>query len=235
MRLLYHAGADPSIKNNSGDTLLMVATKKQYYAVIDFLLEESINTIEELELAACSLIDASTSNKSINEAFELLKLALQRRELQHIPKICVQPMDIYDYLQECQTVDELDCIKDDRHRSFIETLLIRERVFLSRKDMTLMEPLKSYGDMLANRKEFDKCLKVWLFMSYRYQQMDMELRLHRFVWLFCKMLGAYQTISVECFLQVCQLVFDPSQTKTSDMAVNNALFLVIIATKVIIF
>ena len=60
-------------------------------------------------------------------------MALEKRDLLHEPKACIQPMDIYDYLQECQTVDELDCITDNRHRSFIETLLIRERVFLSRK------------------------------------------------------------------------------------------------------
>jgi ankyrin repeat protein len=235
VRLLYNAGADTNIKNNSGETLLMTAVRHKYYSIIAFLLKQSINTIEDLELAICSLIDISSSNEKMTLTLELLKFTLRKRQSMHIQKVCIEPMAAYNYEQECQTVDELNAIKDDRYRIYIETLLIRERLFLSRKDIAIMKPLHAYGDMLVDKKEFDKCLEVWIHMFYLYQQMKLETILHRFVWLFCRMLTAKHIIPVERFLRVCQLIFEPSQMEDKTVTLGNALFLVIIATKVMIF
>jgi hypothetical protein len=235
VRLLYNAGADTNIKNNSGETLLMTAVRHKYYSIIAFLLKQSINTIEDLELAICSLIDISSSNEKMTLTLELLKFTLRKRQSMHIQKVCIEPMAAYNYEQECQTVDELNAIKDDRYRIYVETLLIRERLFLSRKDIAIMKPLHAYGDMLVDKKEFDKCLEVWIHMFYLYQQMKLETILHRFVWLFCRMLTAKHIIPVEGFLRVCQLIFEPSQREDKTVTLGNALFLVIIATKVMIF
>ncbi len=49
-----------------------------------------------------------------------------------IIKTCVQPIGVYNCEQECQTIEQLDQIKDNRDRIFIETLLIRERIALSK-------------------------------------------------------------------------------------------------------
>ena len=88
----------------------------------------------------------------------------------HIQKVCITPIAAYDYKQECQTVDELNGIKDDRDRIFLETLLIRERISLLRKNITIIEPsLYDYGDMLVDKEEFDKFLDVWIHMFYFYQ------------------------------------------------------------------
>jgi ankyrin repeat protein len=232
VRVLYNAGADINIKNRSGDTLLTTAVQHKYYSIINFLLEKSINTIEDVELAACSSFKISSSIERMQEVLELLKLALQQRELLCIPKVCVQSMDIYDYKQECQTVDELDGIKNDPDRIFIETLLIRERIGLSRNDINILKPLHDYGDRLAHRNEFDKCINVWIHMFYIYQQMKISTMLHHFVWVFCRMLTANQIIPVERFLQVCRLIFEPSQMEDRGLTLCNALLLVIIASKV---
>ncbi|CAF4886499.1 unnamed protein product [Rotaria sp. Silwood1] len=161
LRLLYNAGANINIRHNTGDTLLMTAVKNKYYSIVSFLLEQSINdTVDDLEFAACSLFDISSSIEQMNVVFDLLRVALQQRQLLQIPKIFIQPKDIYDYQQECQTIEELDRIKGDRNRIFIETLLIRERIYSSQKNITIMQPLNDYGDQLAYKKEFDKCLNI---------------------------------------------------------------------------
>jgi ankyrin repeat protein len=232
VRVLYNAGAHINIKYKSGDTLLMRAVQRKDYSIINFLLEKSINTIEDLELAACCSFNISSSIERTQGVLELLKLALQQRKLLCMPKVCVQSMDIYDYKQECQTVDELDGIKNDPDRMFIETLLIRERIGSSRNDINILKPLHNYGDRLVHRNEFEKCINVWIHMFYIYQQMKISTILHRFVWVFCRMLTENQIIPVERFLQVGRLIFEPSQIEEMDLSLCNALFLVIIATKV---
>jgi hypothetical protein len=236
LRLLYNAGADTNITNKHGDNLLIIAVRNNHYSVIDFLLKQSIYRVDDLELAICSLINHSSSARSTNSVLKLLRFTLRKRESMSIEKkVCLAPTVAYNYEQECQTVEELDAIKDNRDRIFIETLLIRERIALSRNDITIMKPLHHYGDMLVEEEEFDKCLNLWIHMFDLYQQMKIGTILHRFVWLFCRMLTATQPIPVQRFLQVCQLVFEPSQKEDRNLTIINAVFLVIIATKVIIF
>jgi ankyrin repeat protein len=235
VRLLCNAGADTNITNKYGDNLLMIAVKHKYYSIIDFLLKQSIASVEDLELTLCSLIDISSSTEKMNDVFKLLRFTLRKRESMSIKKVCIAPSNAgYNYEQECQTVDELDAIKNNRDRIFLETLLIRERLSLSRNDINIIKPLHYYGDKLVEKQEFDQCLNLWIRMFYMYQQMKIGTILHRFVWLFCRMLTANQSISVKRFLQVCQLVFEPSQKEERHLTMINALSLVIIATKVII-
>jgi hypothetical protein len=143
-------------------------------------------------------------------------------------------MDIYDYKQECQTVDELNVIKDDPERIIVETLLIRERMFSSQKDIEIIKPLQYYGDMLVKQKQFDKCFNVYIHIFDLHPKMDIGTYLCGFVWLFCKMLTANRRIPVDRFIQVCYLTLEPPQSIDIELKINNALFLVIIATKVII-
>jgi ankyrin repeat protein len=235
LRLLYNAGANTNIKDDTGDSLLMTAVKYQHYSIVSFLLEQSINnTVDDLEFAACSLFDISSSIEQMNVVFDLLRVALQQRQLLQMSKICIQSMDIYDYQQECQTIDELDRIKANRDRMFIETLLIRERIYSSRKNITVIKPLENYGDRLTYKKEFDKCLNLYIHMFYLYQQIDMNNDLARFVWLFCKMLTENRIIPIHRFIQACYLTFELTESKYMEFTIRNALFLVIIATKVII-
>ncbi|CAF3913540.1 unnamed protein product [Rotaria sordida] len=234
LRLLYNAGANTNITHITEDTLLVIAAKNKHYSIVNFLLEQSIyNTVDDLELAACSLFDISSSVEQMNVVFDLLRIALQKRQLLQIPKVCIQSMDIYNYEQECQTIDELDRIKADHDRIFIEILLIQERICSSRKDITIIKSLENYSDRLADKKEFDKCLNVYIHMFYCYQQTNINNNLARFVWLYCKMLTENRIIPIHRFIQVCYLTFDLTETKYIERTICNALFFVIIAIKIL--
>ncbi|UJR07818.1 hypothetical protein I4U23_012101 [Adineta vaga] len=233
IRLLYEAHTDMNVECSSGDNILMVVLQKTFYPIIVFLLENSIITIEEFEYAVCTLAKTLLSSEHTDAIFEYIKLALDYRQEKKLTKVCIQPIAVYNYAQECQTLDELKSIENDNHRIFIEALLIRERIFPIRKNIAVMKPLHAYGDMLATRKYFDQCLNVWIHMFYLYQQIDMETILHRFVWLFCRMLKVNERISIERFLQVGQLIFEPSQQKEKNCTLGNILCIVIIATKIL--
>ncbi|CAF1272907.1 unnamed protein product [Didymodactylos carnosus] len=233
VRVLYDAGANTNVKDKYGNTLLKMAAKNKAVSVINLFLERSINTVEDLELVACSFINISSSMVQMHGGLELLRVAIQHRESMDIPKVCIPSVVAYDFEQECQTVDELDSIKDNRDRMLIEMLLVRERILLPPKDETLMRPLLDYGDVLVNRGEFDKCLYLWVHAFYLYQQMELDTILHRFVWLFCKMMTANQTIPAKRFVQVCRLTFEPSQNKYNDDNIGNELCLVVLAAEIL--
>ena len=209
-----HAGADPNIKSKDGRTLLITAVQQKHPMIIDFLLDESIYPIDDLELASGSLVSSSSIMEELSYMLSILQMAIERRVVLNMTKVCLEVIAVYDYHQECQTVDELDSIKDDAHRIFIETLLIRERIALSRNDISLIKPLHSYGDSLVKKGQLNKSLNVWLF---------------------CRMLRANKRIPVAWFRKVGRLVFKPSHLEEKKNTAHNVLFLIIIATKVFWF
>ena len=230
VRLLHYTGADTNIIKRYGKTLLTTSVNKKHFSIVDFLLEQSIVTVEEVELTACSRI----SIEQTNDMLEIMRIIVRWHERSNIAKTCLMPIAVYDYQQECQTMDELDSIKDDQDRVFHEILLFRERIALSRNDISIVKPLHYYGERLVERKQFEKCLDLWIHMFYLYQTMNMPTRLHRFVWLFCRILTVNQTIPAKWFLKVGRLVFEPSHLEEKHNSATNAFFLVIIATKVLI-
>ena len=232
VRLLYRAGADAKIKNEDGHTLLITAVQQKHPMIIDFLLDESINTIEDLELAACSLVSFDFTLEELSYVLSILKMAIERRLRLNIAKFLLEAIPIYDYQRECQTVDELDSIKDDPHRIYIETLLIRERIALSRPEKYIVEPLQYHGITLVEHEQYEKAFNWWIHTFYLYDRINLHTELAQFVWLFCRMLSTNGTIPVERFLRVARLVFEPSHLKDKQYNTLNTMFLIVIATKV---
>ncbi|CAF1165520.1 unnamed protein product [Adineta ricciae] len=232
VQLLYEAGADIMIVNNVGATPLDNAIQRNSHPMISFLLEKSINTIEDVELAICSRSYRSFSDESSDKVVSLLKLVLRQRDLLQKPKICSPPKSIYNYEQECQTIEELSKIEGNRDRIYVETLLIRERIFQSRNSIELTKCLNDYANMLNAHKELGKCIDIGIHLFYFRQQNHFETALHGFVFVFCQILDRDEVIPVQGFLQVCQLVFEPSQIDCPT-SIFNAVFLVVIATKIL--
>ena len=232
VRILLHAGADASILKQVEVCLVGVAIRRNFFSIIEFLLEQSFITVELVELTVCSSIHIDTPIEQMHKTLEFIKITLRCRERVILPKVCIEPIPVYDYHQECQTVEELDSIKDNPHRIFIETLLIQERIALLRKDISIVKPLHSYGDSLVERRQFEKCLDVWIHMFHLYQQMNIGTILHRFVWLFCRMMTENGTIPVKWFLKMGRLIFEPSHLQQRRDSAHNALLLIVIATKV---
>ncbi|CAF3487774.1 unnamed protein product [Rotaria sp. Silwood1] len=242
VRLLCAAGACSSSKNKNGQTPLMLAAKNERMDIVDYLLEQndSETGIKELELVACSFIVIVTNNNNniiqqvhFQKMIRLMYKIFEIRQIKNISKTVAPAIAAYAFYQECQTIEEFNKIEHDNERLYIEALLIRERILVSEKDDTLFKPLLVVGDKLVERGQFERCLHLWEHTFYLYQNMNLETGLHRFVWLFCRMLSVNVHISPQRFVQICRLTFEPSQQKPKDDYIKNALCFLAIAIKIL--
>ncbi|CAF2861419.1 unnamed protein product [Rotaria sp. Silwood2] len=202
VRMLCNAGADMTVKNKAGDTLLAIAVKKEHFSIIHFLLEQSIVTIDEVELGILFLIQSRFFPIDESKLYKHLHCALQQRLAIQSPKVRRQPLPIYDYHQECQTIEELNLIKNDSNRIWIEVLLVLERILLPRKDPKLTKALNGYSHYLLAKNEFDKCLALWIHSFSLCKQMQRTMNLYPFVRLFCKMITAEKIIPIDRFIEI---------------------------------
>lgn len=242
VKLLCSEGANPNIKNIHGETPMILAFKSGHYAVAEYLLDLTQNDlcIDELEIIACSLVLVPRNNNNDNrliftKMIDFIRKSLTIREARNIPKVIMQPIIAYNFAKECQTLEELEIIQNDYERLFIEALLIRERILLPRKVKGLCEPLLTYGEKLVENGDFERCILLWEHVFHLYQSMNYETSLHRFVWVFCKMLATATPISPSLFLQICRLTFEPSEQQGKSHSVKNAVCLMTIAATVMSF
>jgi ankyrin repeat protein len=238
VQLLCSSGAATNMENRNGETPLILAFENGHSHVVDYLLDLTKNElcIEELELIACSTITTTRSANHLPSQFvkmvNLMQRILQLRKARNSPKIIGKPIAAYSFYQECQTIEELENIQDDHNRLYIEALIIRERILLPKKLVTLCEPLLFYGQKLVEQSNFDLCLHLWEHTFYLYQNMGHETSLHRFVWIFCKMITANVFISPQLFVQICRLTFEPAEQNKKNHSIKNALCFVTLAAKV---
>ena len=173
VRLLCRAGAHAVLQNkHESASLLNTAVKQMQPVIIDFLLDEFVCTIEDLELTACWLVSSNFSMGTRSHMLSILKIAIERRSRLNIPKVPLKATAIYDYQRECQTIEELDVIKDDPHRIFLEMLLILERMALSRPWRSIVEPLEAYNITLVEHEEYEKTLNILIHRFYLHQRLN---------------------------------------------------------------
>ncbi|CAF3090375.1 unnamed protein product [Rotaria socialis] len=239
VKILCSAGACPNIKNRHGETPMILAYKNGQFDVAEYLLDLTQNDlyIDELELIACSFIIPPRNNDNDPSPFvkmvNLMRKSFKIREARYCPKIIMKPVTAYNFETECQTLKEFDKIQDDHDRLFIEALLIRERILLPKKLKGLCEPLLMFGEKLIEKGDYESCIRLWEHTFYLYQLMNHETSLHRFVWIFCKMLATHVSISPQLFLQICRLTSEPSQKQNASHYIKNTVCLVTIAAKIL--
>ncbi|CAF4213744.1 unnamed protein product [Rotaria sp. Silwood2] len=239
--LLCSAGACSSSKNRNGQTPLMLAARNDRMDIVDYLLDQndSETGIKQIELVACSFVVILNNNNNIIQQIQFQRMIrlmykiFEIRQRKNLSKTVAQPIAAYAFYQECQTIEEFNKIEHDNERLYIEALMIRERILVPEKDETLFKPLLVIGDKLVERGQFERCLHLWEHTFYLYQNMDLETGLHRFVWLFCRMLSINVHISPQRFVQICRLTFEPSQQKPKDDYIKNALCFLAIAIKIL--
>ena len=236
IQLLCMAGANSELRSKSGETPLMIAAGYGHLKLADYLLEYHVNetALDDLELVATSIMVSQSGEprRRSEQMTRLLCMSLRQRVLHERLKTISRPIAAYNYQQECQSNAELDLIQHNYDRLYIEALLIRERILLPRKNTTLFEPLFERAILLAEQAEFDRSLSLLLHTFQLYQQMNLSNDLHRFVWLFCRMMAANVSIRGDQFLAVCHLVFQRSQRTMGHRLLRDAVCLVAIAAKV---
>ena len=227
--LLYHRGA------TMDDSSLRQVVKHKSYSILRFLLNEFLVTPDQLERQVASSHSRSSLLEEMESWLEFLRISLQYRQRTGQRKVCPPPLSIYDYHQECRTIDELESIVHDRNRILIEFLLIQDRVESSRQEPRGIQLLEAYSLILVEKKRFETCLDLCHHHFDLTEQSDAGPSLHLFIWLFCAMLSSDHHLSIDCFLRVANLIFKESYLKDTERSLINALCLVILAAKVTFF
>jgi hypothetical protein len=135
---------------------------------------------------------------------------LQRTEL-NIPKNIAEPIVVYDFQQECQSIDELNQIQDNEDRLYIEALLIQERILLTHKDEKLFTLLFDRATTLVEKGQFDHCLDLILHIFHLSQQFKSHNYSNQFFWLFYDMFNSKIPIPVDRFWETYHVVFKLSE------------------------
>jgi ankyrin repeat protein len=213
-------------------SVLERAVKHKSYSILGFLLDKSLITPDQLEVEAASCLSVSSQIAALHRTVKLLRISLEYRQRTGQRKFRPPPLSIYDYQQECQTVDELERITNDRDRIFIEFLLIQDRLRSHDHQSKMTQLFEEYSLMLVAKKRFDLCFDVCHRSFDLAEQSDQYPSLHLFIWLICEMFSADHCLPVDRFLQAADLLFKPFDQKYSEQSLNNALFMVILATKV---
>ncbi|CAF0796473.1 unnamed protein product [Adineta steineri] len=241
VKLLYSAGASTNLRNHIDETPLILALKSDRLHITEYLIDITINelSVEELELIASSMILSTEYNISMNQAqrtsmINLIRQIFQITKERNYPESVMVPIKAYNHQQECQTIEEFDQIQNDPDRLYIEALLIRERILMSKKDKELRAPLLERGEEFLNQGDFESCLHLWEHTFHLYQNMGYETSLDRFVWVFCKMLIANVPIPPQLFIQICLLTFEPSEQDNNLLGLRNAFFPNLAATQLIL-
>ncbi|UJR38713.1 hypothetical protein I4U23_031378 [Adineta vaga] len=225
--LLWKANAISKLENRFVLTLII---NHYSYNIMNFLLEQSFFTPDELEFSVISELSNFSQFESREKFLPFLEISLKQRQLMGLSKLLPPPRSMYDYHQECQTVDEFKSIINDRERIHLELLLIKERLYSTKQRQTLKNALKQYIQRLIStgklEQTFDACL--------HFVEIDQgESTIYLLVWILCRMISIQQRISVNHFLQAASFALQPCYNQSRETDVNNALFLVIIASKIL--
>ena len=84
----------------------------------------------------------------------------------------------------------MEQIQHDNDRLYIEALLIRERILMPKKNYHIMwtHSLTRGEQLIKTRVPLNSVSILWEHTFYLYRNMAHATSLHRFVWVFCKML-----------------------------------------------
>jgi len=210
---LCMAGASTRTKNLANKTPIVLAAENNQMNIVEFLLEHEHDnaSFNDLEFAIASHIISKKDTESYQSQWviELLRYSLVQRIKLNVDKSVAQPIVVYNFEKECQSIEEFDSIKDNEDRLYIEGLLIYERVLLTEKDNKLLIWLFDEATKLANKHQFNRCLDLMVHIFHISQQFEFQNYFKEFFWLFYNMLNSKISIPVDQFWKTCDLIFKP--------------------------
>jgi hypothetical protein len=194
-------------------SLLRAAVEHKSYSILRFLLNWFLITPDQLEIEATSFVFGSSSSEALQNWLDALRISLEYRQRTGLRKVCPPALEIYEYQEECQTIDELEKIVDDRQRMIIELVLIQDRLQSLKRKSSRIQLLEEYSEILVAKKRFDKCLDVCHHHLDLDAQYDGDSSLYLFIWLFCAILSSDHLLTIDRYLRVANLIFRPSYQK----------------------
>ena len=153
--------------NDHGMSPLHIAAESAQAEVVEYFIDHPkcsrIDRVEALELLGASFAN-DKDHYNIEKAFNYMWLAMHERYMDpgNILLKKVHPsVKAYGNRVECQSVSELEQIKEDHETLHMEALIARERI-LGEHNPEIPQPIIFRGAVYADTLEFNKCIDLWM-------------------------------------------------------------------------
>lgn len=236
VKLLCIVGVSSSSRNHAKKTPIMLAAENNKLDVVNFLLEHNHNnaTFNDLELSVALhiLSHKDTENFRSEWVMKILRHSLTKRTELKIPKVTAEPIIVYNFQQESQSIDDLDQIQDHDDGLYTEALLIQERTLLPQKDERLLTSLFERATIFVEKGQFDQCIDLMVHILHLSQQFEHPIDFKQFFWLFYNMFNSKLPIPINRFWEACDIIFKPSQKNSNDYQMRDQSYLLAAIAKV---
>ncbi|CAF4105392.1 unnamed protein product, partial [Adineta steineri] len=190
VKYLIESGANLYNVDQNNSTSLMIACKYENYDVVQYLLSLDIikllleeyharivknnveswyttsQIIDELELIGCYHLTSNgvdRYSKSYEYFLRAMKLRYKDSNKPILKTNLLPPMEVYDYCIECQTVEELELIKDDPDHIMMQGLMVWERLSIT---FDFLNQLNTQALYYANNKEYQRAIQLYTHACY---------------------------------------------------------------------
>ena len=241
----------PQLPNIQLLTPLLLASNNCMIDMVEYFIkrpectkEQRIEGLELLGATIANVLDAY----DIEKAFSYMKRGMEERfqdDSCPLLKKQVEPLEVYEYRKESQTLEDLVQLEGDDHAIHMEGLIIRERI-LGTDNTALRLPLLHRGAAFADSENFDFCIGLWkhdIEIGQRAKE-PVTKDLQRMAGLFNEMVHKDVLLRSECVQGVFEILVTEFERQTQeDHKVNSlkqeleqliycALYLLMIYTKV---
>ncbi|CAF4071874.1 unnamed protein product [Adineta steineri] len=179
----YHAKI---IKNNVGCTPLTIAGIDDDELVMNYYMNNddkswytTLQIIDELELIGCyHLISNGVDRYSKSYEYFLRAMKLRYKDLNKpiLKTNLLPPMEVYNYYIECQTIEELELIKDDPDRIMMQSLMIWERLSIT---FDFLNQFNTQALYYAKSKEYQRAVQLYTHACYL--RINTQIDLHGYL------------------------------------------------------
>ncbi|CAF1396283.1 unnamed protein product [Adineta steineri] len=190
VKYLIESGASLYNVDQNNSTSLMIACKYANYDVVKYLLSLDIikllleeyhativknnieswyttsQIIDELELIGCYHLSSNGVDRySKSYEYFLRAMKLRYKDLNNpiLKTNFLPPMEVYDYYIECQTIEELELIKDDSDRIMMHSLMMWKRLSIT---FDFLNQLNTQALYYANNKEYQRAIQLYTHALY---------------------------------------------------------------------
>lgn len=164
-----------------------------------------LEQIEAEELIGSAFICGVRGNRMFDQAFNHLARAMELRLTYNFPKSTKESShELFEDQQECQTMAELENIRSNSNRMYVEALLIRERL-LGSTSGEYRYSLCYRGAVLADHGRHQEAMNYWMYELRLAQKCSTQLdakHLRRFASLFSNMLDRTNSIPMESMITI---------------------------------
>ncbi|GIY64659.1 protein fem-1 homolog B [Caerostris darwini] len=192
------------MKNKMCMTPLSSAAERSKSEVVEYFIKKSWCSKEE-SVEALELLGASYANDkdsyNLEKAYYYLHWAMLERTRNpnnYTPKPFLPPIPAYDNHIECQTLGELEAIKNNSDALHMESLVIRERI-LGSNNPEVPHPVVFRGALFADIGRFDRCVDLWLHaLDLRHNHfVSVRKDLLRFAQVFAQMMHTGEEVTFD--------------------------------------